>query len=386
MANITEESLNKALVELGLAQLGLPKEWNGESDGFWIRAIALVRKTNGDRSYYDIERDANGKISYKKDFGRMSPIAGLIRIYPYQYIDEARFVNVGDAKDRRILLMSQTESQEERDEIRNISDEDVIVRLRKCAIAAQENNSLKDIELNKEQEDALAFDLASNDSIVEERNNIESEMLARDDMGKTCKAPSNAENICSDEEKTSESVVVGEKENEATEQIKTNVFEEADWSGEAEELRMLMEGYDVSCYMDETESLLTPTDDPNDIELTEEQKNLSLEERKRIARRKYHVEKERTIRRLRRGTAFINEDGETETMKTLLTPQKMEEEKKKRIKEAYAKAGKKRSETCRKKRKLLEQKTKKRGRPRKNPIEDKKNNYDNNLKHKEYDL
>ena len=367
MTNITEDSLNKALIELGLTKLGLPKEWHGEQDGFWIKAIALVRKMNGDKSYYDIARDAEGKVSYKKDYGRMSPIVGLVHIHPYQYIDEARFVNVGDTKDRRLLLISLSENDRERTEAQTISDDEVLIRLRKRAISVQENSTLRDIELNDEQEDVLVKPLISDD-VIEERNEIESEMLAKDNIDTTRKIDNNNENICSNETKSKESIVIGSEEKKTSEQIKSDESESIDWSGEAEELRSLMEGNNVSCYMDDTEALFMPADDPNDIELTAEQKNLSLEERRRIARRKYHVEKERTIRKLRRGTAFINEKGEEETMKTLLTPQKMAEEKEKKRRANYAAAAKKRSETIRKK-KLAAEKPKKRGRPRKNPIE-----------------
>lgn len=137
MANVTEDSLRRALVELGLTQTGLPKMWRGEQDGFWIKAVALVRKLNGDRSYYAVERMADGRIVYRTDFGRMSPVMELVRVFPYVFLDEARYVDVGDAGDRRFLLLSEAGDEEGRAAVRGMSDDEVTVRLRERGIALQ---------------------------------------------------------------------------------------------------------------------------------------------------------------------------------------------------------------------------------------------------------
>lgn len=137
MANVTEDSLRRALAELGLTQTGLPKMWRGEQDGFWIKAVALVRKLNGDRSYYAVERMADGRIVYRTDFGRMSPVMELVRVFPYVFLDEARYVDVGDAGDRRFLLLSEAGDEDARAAVRGMSDDEVTVRLRERGIALQ---------------------------------------------------------------------------------------------------------------------------------------------------------------------------------------------------------------------------------------------------------
>lgn len=137
MANVTENSLRRALAELGLTQTGLPKMWRGEQDGFWIKAVALVRKLNGDRSYYAVERMADGRIVYRTDFGRMSPVMELVRVFPYVFLDEARYVDVGDAGDRRFLLLAEAGDEDARAAVRGMSDDEVTVRLRERGIALQ---------------------------------------------------------------------------------------------------------------------------------------------------------------------------------------------------------------------------------------------------------
>lgn len=149
MGNITEDSLKSALTDLGLTQIGLPKMWRGEQDGFWIKALALVRKLNGDLSYYAVERNAEGLISYKTDYGRMSPIRERIRIHPYMFLDEARYVNVGDAKDRRYHLFTVTENEEEKSKVMTMSDEDVILKLRERGIRLQLESDESDLAATK---------------------------------------------------------------------------------------------------------------------------------------------------------------------------------------------------------------------------------------------
>lgn len=149
MANITEDSLKSALTDLGLTQIGLPKMWRGEQDGFWIKALALVRKLNGDLSYYAVERNAEGLISYKTDYGRMSPIRERVRIHPYMFLDEARYVNVGDAKDRRYHLFTVTENEEEKSKVMTMSDEDVILKLRERGIRLQLESDESDLAATK---------------------------------------------------------------------------------------------------------------------------------------------------------------------------------------------------------------------------------------------
>lgn len=66
----------------------LPKKFNPELGLTWILAIALIKKKNLMNSYAIVEQRADGLIQYKKTFGRLSPIDGLISIHPYMYVDE----------------------------------------------------------------------------------------------------------------------------------------------------------------------------------------------------------------------------------------------------------------------------------------------------------
>lgn len=89
MIEIKERSLNAALEATGLTRSGLPKCWIDESQGDWLKAIVLVKKRNGDKSYMLAERSRGGVIRYTRDFGRVSPFCGLLSIHPYEYTDES---------------------------------------------------------------------------------------------------------------------------------------------------------------------------------------------------------------------------------------------------------------------------------------------------------
>lgn len=68
----------------------LPKIYcEGSEQGYWIEAIVLVKKCNGDMTYTIARRGGDGMIRYVKDFGRMSGINGLVSIHPYLYLDKS---------------------------------------------------------------------------------------------------------------------------------------------------------------------------------------------------------------------------------------------------------------------------------------------------------
>ena len=80
------ETLSEALSFAKLKDL--PKKFNPELGLTWILAIALIKKKNLMNAYAIVEQRADGLIQYKKTFGRLSPIDGLISIHPYMYVDE----------------------------------------------------------------------------------------------------------------------------------------------------------------------------------------------------------------------------------------------------------------------------------------------------------
>lgn len=83
---IREESLSAALSFAGCRDL--PKALNPELGLFWIRAITLVRKKNGNEEYIISEQRATGLVNHIADFGTMSPIGSVVRIHPYMYLDD----------------------------------------------------------------------------------------------------------------------------------------------------------------------------------------------------------------------------------------------------------------------------------------------------------
>ena len=83
---ITQSSLSKALSFAGCRDL--PKALNKDLGMFWIRAITLVRKKNGNEEYVISEQRATGLVNHIADFGTMSPIGSVIRFHPYMYLDD----------------------------------------------------------------------------------------------------------------------------------------------------------------------------------------------------------------------------------------------------------------------------------------------------------
>ncbi len=83
---LEEETLSEALSFARVKEL--PKKFNPELGLTWILAIALIKKKNLMTAYAIVEQRADGLIQYRKTFGRLSPLDGLISIHPYMYVDE----------------------------------------------------------------------------------------------------------------------------------------------------------------------------------------------------------------------------------------------------------------------------------------------------------
>lgn len=88
MDGIKEISLRSALQDAGLREL--PVQWSG--DGFWVRAVILVRKRNFTESYALAVRCGDGAIRVVRDYGKSSQIYALIGVYPYEYLDERSYM------------------------------------------------------------------------------------------------------------------------------------------------------------------------------------------------------------------------------------------------------------------------------------------------------
>lgn len=97
------ETLSEALSFARLKDL--PKKFNPELGLTWILAVALIKKKNLMNAYAIVEQRADGLIQYKKTFGRISPIDGLISIHPYMYVDEEALGMAMKANRRTIAML-----------------------------------------------------------------------------------------------------------------------------------------------------------------------------------------------------------------------------------------------------------------------------------------
>lgn len=99
---LEEETLSEALTFARVREL--PKKFNPDLGLTWILAIALIKKKNLMNAYAIVEQRADGLIQYKKTFGRLSPIDGLISIHPYMYVDEEALGMAMKANRRTIAM------------------------------------------------------------------------------------------------------------------------------------------------------------------------------------------------------------------------------------------------------------------------------------------
>lgn len=91
--NILEKSLIDALSYCALREL--PPEDKGED--IWISAVVLLTKRNGTKSYAVVQKDTKGENKILKDFGEVSPIVKIEKVYPYLYLN-SNFVPTFDSK------------------------------------------------------------------------------------------------------------------------------------------------------------------------------------------------------------------------------------------------------------------------------------------------
>lgn len=134
---IKEQSLKDALNAACLQDLPKQCRSDNDDDGFWLKAVVLVKKRDFTQSYCLAKRKADGKILYKRDFGTISPIIGLISIHPYIYLDTQMLpYDTIDGK-RDALAQYIGGDEEAKTAVQNMSDEEVELAMREVAIAAQ---------------------------------------------------------------------------------------------------------------------------------------------------------------------------------------------------------------------------------------------------------
>lgn len=94
MKDYKEKSLIDALSFCDLRSL--PEE--DKKDFIWVRAIGLVEKNNGTQNYVVITKKNHNDYSVTKDFGSISSIVKVKKIYPYEFLDSTYIPDFKGAK------------------------------------------------------------------------------------------------------------------------------------------------------------------------------------------------------------------------------------------------------------------------------------------------
>lgn len=81
--NYLDEMLIDALQYASVREL--PSE--AEEGREWLKALALVSKRNGSKAYVALAKGKTGEDKIVKDFGEISAVAVIEKIYPYLYAE-----------------------------------------------------------------------------------------------------------------------------------------------------------------------------------------------------------------------------------------------------------------------------------------------------------
>lgn len=150
MIDIKQKSLQEALTASGCNEL--PPQYKQNDKRFWLKAIALVKKKNMTQSYVLAERRSDGAIIYTKDFGMMSPIAGLVGVYPYIYLDHERYMPDLDNREKAEKDIYYHFDDLTLDQIKSMDSDTIKRYARQLAM----DNQDKDNDLDKLEEEMRA--------------------------------------------------------------------------------------------------------------------------------------------------------------------------------------------------------------------------------------
>jgi hypothetical protein len=84
MDKIKHQSLVEALSFCALRDV--PEEWDKEN--VYLKALALVRKSDGSESYVLLQKDSEGNDKVVKDFGTSSIIRLTLSVHPFVFLDQ----------------------------------------------------------------------------------------------------------------------------------------------------------------------------------------------------------------------------------------------------------------------------------------------------------
>lgn len=137
--NIKEDSLKRALTAIRLSEL--PKQFREDSGEYWLEAIILTRKRDGSQSYVAGKRGADKKIIYTSDFGTMSPIAALLSVHPYLYLDKKKYMPYETIEQKRHALARYIGGDDDaKKAVDELSDSEVEYQILEIAIEMQYSN------------------------------------------------------------------------------------------------------------------------------------------------------------------------------------------------------------------------------------------------------
>ena len=108
---ITDKSLLDALCWTGLRELPEPDD----KEHVWIKALAIVRKSDGTQGYVYMEKDKKTlENKILKEFGTISTIRTIEEIYPFSYLKDTYVPKFKTAKkNERIAYLSKYDKKSE---------------------------------------------------------------------------------------------------------------------------------------------------------------------------------------------------------------------------------------------------------------------------------
>lgn len=150
------ESLKKCLEHANSFEL--PKEFDNDSGDYWLKAIVLVKKHNMSENYAIAERNSQGKAIVVRDFGAISPLESIEKVYPYVILDKSLIPEFKDIDELKEYIVGNF-GEEYRDKINN-SSKDQLKQLLFSIIKENQNliddkkkeAEIKELEEKKEAE------------------------------------------------------------------------------------------------------------------------------------------------------------------------------------------------------------------------------------------
>lgn len=113
----------------------MPKKDDGKN--VWIRAIALVAKNDGSKSYCIIERRYTGDLQVVKDFGHSAAIKVYLSVHPYEFVKEKYIKKFGADATKELKVRYVNTMMGKNIDPNVITDEQLAIELINVAIYKQ---------------------------------------------------------------------------------------------------------------------------------------------------------------------------------------------------------------------------------------------------------